>query len=155
MWTDFCQCRCVHNKTLMPNFWNCIKLTSEIGAEVRFKRFLTLKNRCDASSIVIHNHVVTILFLSSTVFWQCRHQSSKLVIAIAILIFMPAEQTINPIKKITKGVPKTCNTNGQVSTNNTTKQPDDIGQLVTSYSCDVSRTAPPSQTHTIEIMLFR
>ena len=70
---------------------------------------------------------------------------------IAISIFITAAQTINPIKKCTKGVHKTCNTNEQVSSNNTTKQADDIGQLVTSYSCDILQTAPPSQIHTIEI----
>ena len=45
-----------------------------------------------------------------------------------------------------------------VSSNNTTKQPDDtsdIGQLVSYYSCDMLQTTPPSQICTIETILFR
>ena len=45
-----------------------------------------------------------------------------------------------------------------VSSNNATKQPDDmsdIGQLVTQCSCDMLQTTPPSQTCTIETILFR
>ena len=72
-----------------------------------------------------------------------------------LLDFTTAAQTINPIKKGRICVPKTNNTNEIIISNNMTKQPDDIGQLVTSYSCDMLQTAPPSQTHAIEIILFR
>ena len=75
--------------------------------------------------------------------------------SIAILIFIPAEETINPIKKCTKGVPKTNSTNEIITSNNTTKQPDDIGQLVTYFSCDILQTAPPSQICTMETIIFR
>ena len=45
-----------------------------------------------------------------------------------------------------------------VSSNNATTNPDDtskIGQLVAYYSCKTSQKTPPSQMHTIEIILFR
>ena len=47
------------------------------------------------------------------------------------LDFTPAAQTINPIKKPLNMVPKSCVKNGMIASNNTTKQPDDMGQLVT------------------------
>ena len=41
------------------------------------------------------------------------------------------------------------------SSNNKTKQPDDIGQLVTYYSCNKLLTAPPSQMHAVEVLISR
>ena len=73
----------------------------------------------------------------------------------AFLIFIPAKQLINPIKKGNFFVHKIWNTNQIIISNNTTKQPDDIGQLVTSYSFDMLQTAPSSQMHTIKIITFR
>ena len=67
----------------------------------------------------------------------------------SLLDFHSAAQTINTIKKCSSCAHKTNNTNEIIISNNTTKQPDDIDQLVTSYSCDILQTAPPSQMHTI------
>ena len=72
----------------------------------------------------------------------------------SILIFTTAAQTINPIKKGTNRVPQTCDTIEIINSNNMTKQPDDIGQLITLHSFDMLQKAPPSQIRTIEIILF-
>ena len=50
--------------------------------------------------------------------------------AIAFLIFTPAKKTINPIKKGIFVVPKIWNTIEIITSNNATKQPDDVDQLV-------------------------
>ena len=71
------------------------------------------------------------------------------------MIFVTAAQPINPIKKCLNSLHKTCVENEIITSNNATKQPDDIGQLVTSYFCDMLQTAPPSQIHTIETLMFR
>ena len=60
--------------------------------------------------------------------------------AIAFLIFIPD---------------KISNMNQINNSKNTTKQQYDIGQLVTSFSCDMLQTAPSSQMHTIKIIIFR
>ena len=75
---------------------------------------------------------------------------------VAFLIFTQPSKLLIPSKNAQLiCAHKTNNTNEIITSNNTTKQPNDIGQLVTSHSCDAMQTSPPSQMHAIEIILFR
>lgn len=75
---------------------------------------------------------------------------------VAFLIFTQPSKLLIPSKNAQLiCAHKTNNTNEIITSNNTTKQPNDIGQLVTSHSCDAMQTSPPSQMHEIEIILFR
>ena len=83
------------------------------------------------------------------------YQKYDVSACMSFLIFMPAKQTINPIKKGNFVVPKICVTIVIITSNNATKQPDDVDQLVTQCSCGMLQTSPRSQIHTIETLIFR